>query len=208
MTRIFLLRHGATAFNRRTPYRLQGRRTDGPLDSLGISQARRAAAALSEIRIDAVYASPLARAIETARLVAEPSGREPTAVADLIEAELGRWEGLTWQEASERDPERYERFMAEPGVVPYPEGESFLDVQGRVAPAIAAIADRHPSADVVVVGHNVVNRAYLALPLGLPINRARGIRQSNGGINIVEYENGQPVVVCLNGCLHLVGLGH
>ena len=206
MTRIFLLRHGATSSNRQVPYRLQGRWSDHPLDALGITQATRAAEALSSVKFAAAYSSPLSRALETARLIVAPRGLEPQTVSDLIEADLGRWEGLTWDEARARDPELFDRFMADPGAVPYPDGESFLDVQRRVAPALAAVAERHPDADVLVVGHNVVNRAYLALPLGIPISRARAIRQSNGGINIIEFEGANATVVCLNACLHLEGL--
>jgi broad specificity phosphatase PhoE len=169
-------------------------------------QASRAGEALAHVSFAAVYSSPLLRAMETARIIVEHRGLEPVSVADLTEAEVGRWEGLTWDEARAQDPGLYEQFMADPGSVPYPEGESFLDVQKRVAPALAAIAHRHPGSHVVVVGHNVVNRAYLALPLGLPIARARSVRQSNGGINIVEFEDSTATVLSLNSCLHLDGL--
>jgi broad specificity phosphatase PhoE len=206
MTRLYLLRHGATASNRQLPYRLQGQRTDHPLDSLGQAQAALSRDVLAHVKFAAAFSSPLLRAMETARIIVERSGLAPVPITELTEAELGRWEGLTWDEARARDPEHHERFMANPGTVPYPGGESFLEVQNRAAPALATIAERHPGATVLVVGHNVVNRAYLALPLGLPIDRARSIRQSNGGINIVEIDGSTASVLCLNSCLHLDGL--
>ncbi len=208
-TTLYLVRHGATASNTARPYRLQGRATDLPLGEEGIAQARAAAGALSDLPITAVYASPLVRAIATARLIAEPHGLEPTAVTELIEAELGRWEGLTWDEAEARDPDHFRRFMADPGTVPYPEGESFADAQARALPALARIAAAHEGR-VVVVGHNVVGRSALAGLLGLPIERARGMRLANGGISAVEYPppgQGSPVVVSLNETLHLVRAG-
>ena len=203
MTRIYLLRHGATASNRLVPYRLQGRGSDGALDELGIEQARRASDVLARLSLVAVYTSPLRRARETAGIVAAPHRLEPQGVDALTEAELGRWEGLTWEEAREHDPSLYERFMADPGTTPYPDGESFLDVQRRVSPVIADLAMRHSNSRIAIVGHNVVNRAYLAQPLGLPISLARGIRQANGGINVVQYEGAVAKVICLNACLHL-----
>lgn len=209
MTRVFLIRHGATAANRSVPYRLQGRSSDLPLDELGLEQARRAAGALAGagIRLEAVYSSPLLRASETARAIAEACGPGPVAVPELIEADIGRWEGLTWEEARARDPDEYERFHADPGTVPYPDGESFLDVARRVGPAIARLAAAHPEGAIAVVGHNVVNRAYLAEPLGLPIAKARSIRQANGGISLAEYDpDGTARVVTLNACLHLEGI--
>jgi broad specificity phosphatase PhoE len=206
MATLYLLRHGATAANRLVPYRLQGRGSDRPLDRLGVAQALRAAEALARVPIAAVYASPLARALDTARVVARRHGLEPVAVPPLIEADLGRWEGLTWDEARARDPEHYDRFHTHPGTVAYPDGESFLDVSRRVTPALAALASAHSGAGIVAVGHNIVNRAYLAPLLGLPIDRARGLRQSNGGINVVCYRDHEVEVFTLNASLHLNGL--
>jgi broad specificity phosphatase PhoE len=212
MTRVYLIRHGATAANRADPYRLQGRATDLPLDELGRAQARRAAGALADagVRPSAVFASPLLRAFETARIVAEPHGLGTLAVPELTEADVGRWEGLTWDEARARDPEHYARFHDDPGTTPYPGGESFAEVAARVAPAVARLATAHPGGTIVVVGHNVVNRAYLAGPLGLPIRLARTIQQANGGISLVEYDDpgAPPRVVTLNACLHLEALAN
>lgn len=205
MTRIYLLRHGATALNRMVPYRLQGRATDVSLDDEGREQARRAAGALAGLRLEAIYASPMRRAVETGQAIAEPRGLAVTTVPELTEADVGRWEGKSWDEVAAEDPELYRQFMERPGTTPYAGGESFLDVQHRAVPALARLAARHPGGRIVVVGHNVVNRAYLASVLALPIDRARGIRQENGGISVIDYEEGQPRLVTLNAALHLEG---
>ena len=128
-TIVYLLRHGATAANREIPYRLLGRSLDLPLDEEGVEQARRAGEALRGHRLAAVYSSPMLRAVETAAGVARPHGLEPIVVEGLIEADLGRWEGLTWEQARAGDPGHHEAFFARPGAVPYPDGESFLDAQ-------------------------------------------------------------------------------
>ena len=209
VTRLYLIRHGATEANRARPYRLQGRGTDLPLDEVGRSQARRASEVLvsAGVRLAVVYSSPLRRAMETARLVAEPHGLEPCPVALLTEADVGRWESLTWDEVRAREPELHDRFHADPGRVPYPEGESFADVAVRVVPVMADLALKHPGEVIAVVAHNVVNRAYLAELLGVPIERARALRQSNGGINVIDYhEDGRVEVFSVNGALHLEGL--
>lgn len=208
MARLFLLRHGATALNRLVPYRLQGRHTDPPLDELGVSQAGAAARALvaAGVRLVAIYSSPLRRAVETARIVGAPHGIAPVERAELIEADVGRWEGRTWEEIEASEPEAFARFMADPGTVPYPGGESFRDVQRRARPALERVAADHPGRDVAVVGHNVVNRAVLAHLLGVPIERARALRQSNGGINIIEMGEAGLRVATLNAALHLEGI--
>lgn len=202
-TRIYLLRHGATELNRLVPYRLQGRRSDPGLDDVGQEQARRAAGALARAEIAAVYASPLRRAMETAGIVGAPHALEPEGVAGLMEAEIGRWEGMTWDEARAADPEWYETFHHDPGRTPYPGGESFADVAVRGTAALLELAGRHGGAEIVVVGHNVLNRAVLAGPLGVPIEKARGLRQANGGINVLDVEGGKITVEACNCCLHL-----
>lgn len=210
-TRVFLVRHGATAANRAVPYTLQGSGSDLPLDELGREQARRAGAALADagVRLDAVYSSPLLRAVGTGALVGAPFGLEPVIVPELTEGNVGRWEGLTWAQAQAQDPEHHARFHAHPGTVPYPDGESFQQVADRVGPAIARLARAHPGGNIAVVGHNIVNRAYLAAVLGLPMDLARTLRQSNGGLSLVEFEpdgTGPGRVEILNSLLHLEGL--
>ena len=159
--------------------------------------------ALKHDKLAAVYSSPLARAIETATKVAEGHELIPQVVAELTEADLGRWEGLTWDQAKWHDPQLYHQFHANPGTVAYPEGESFAMVADRVSPVLSALATTHPGASIAVVAHNVVNRAILARFLNLPINHAREIRQSNGGINILEYANQVWTVLTLNSVFHL-----
>ena len=202
-TIVYLLRHGATAANREVPYRLLGRSLDLPLDDEGAEQARRAGKALRHYPLAAVYTSPMLRAVETAARVAWPHGLEPVVVEGLIEADLGRWEGLTWEQARAADPEHHETFLAHPGTVPYPDGESFRDAQQRMLPAIAELASRHLGERIAVVSHNVTNRAYVAGLMGIPIDRAREIRQSNGGISVIRYDGSSPVVETLNARFHL-----
>ena len=204
MTHIYLLRHGATAMNLEVPYRLQGQRIDPPLDESGRAQAEAAALALAARPIVAAYASTLRRSVETAGIVGRPHGLSAVPVAGLSEADLGRWEGLTWEEARRQDPAEHAAFLDRPGTTPYPDGESFGEVADRALGALVEIAGRHAGGAVVVIGHNVVNRAVLAVMLGLDIQRARGIRQANCGINLLRYDNGEFEVETMNATLHLV----
>ncbi len=207
MTRVYLHRHGATAANREVPYRLQGRGSNRPLDDVGLRQAEAASRVLAPVPLRGLYSSPLLRAIQTARAIGLPHGIEPSPVPNLIEGEIGRWEGLTWDEAAMEDPAWHARFMADPGTVPYPHGESFLDVQRRATAAISDLVARHPGEAIAIVGHNILNRAYLAPLMGLPIEKARQIRQSNCGINVLDVEtDGRSTLITLNGAFHLEGL--
>jgi broad specificity phosphatase PhoE len=202
-TSVYLIRHGATALNREVPYRLLGRSLDPPLDEEGADQARRAADALASAPLVAVYSSPLRRALDTAAAIARPHGLSPIVDPPLIEASLGRWEGLTWDQARALDPDLYEAFHSRPGVVPYPDGESFDDARRRMVPAVARLAAEHPGGQIAVVSHNVTNRALLADLMGIPIDLARAIRQANGGISLIQYGVGAPVVETVNARFHL-----
>src|SRR5262249_50843806 len=109
-TLLYLVRHGATPWNLATPALLQGRR-DFPLAPLGIRQAERTRDFLAVRGIDHCYCSPLQRAKHTASIIAEPHDLEPQMRGDLIEADVGAWEGLDWGTISANDAERYQRFM-------------------------------------------------------------------------------------------------
>jgi broad specificity phosphatase PhoE len=206
MATMYLLRHGATAPNLEKPYRLQGQGVDESLAPLGLEQALRARDALADLPFRAVYSSPLRRAMETARIVAGALGLAVQTIDGLREADVGRWEGRSWDDIRANDRAAYEAFMADPGAHGYPEGESFADVADRVTPILNGLLRDHAGAHIVVVGHQVVNRSYLARLLGLPMKLARRIKLANGGISVVALENGEPAVQTMNAALHLAGL--
>lgn len=199
---MYLLRHGATEANERRPYVLQGQGTDGPLSDAGRDQARRAAKALARERIGAVFASPLKRSVETAAIIAEPHGLTVTVVPEIIEVDVGQWEAMTWEAVMERYPDDYRRFMHDPGIFPYSGGESYGDVARRVIPAFERLLREHPGR-IVAVGHNVVNRVFLAHLMGIELRRARTLRQTNCGINVVRCEDDEIELITLNSVLHL-----
>src|SRR5262245_45287152 len=96
-TTLYLLRHAATAANLAQPARLQGRRHDPPLAPLGARQAAATRDFLAVRPIDACFCSPLLRAVQTAAVVAAPHRLTPVPVDDLIECDVGAWEGLDWE---------------------------------------------------------------------------------------------------------------
>ena len=147
-TRIILVRHGETDWNRER--RWQGH-SDRPLNELGREQAAGLAERIGAEPISAVYSSDLMRAHETARLLADRLGLEVTAVPDLRERRFGSWEGL-------RDEEVERRF---PGAHGPPDGETREEMSRRVLRSLRAIADTHPGQTVLVVSHGGPIRAIL-----------------------------------------------
>ena len=170
-TTLYLIRHGATASNLARPYRLQGRQVDPPLDVIGVGQAEATRSALIEVSFAASYSSPLLRATQTARLIAP--ALQPTRIEALTECDVGRWEGLTWDEVRAREPEAYAKHMADSGSFGYPGGESFAEVYARASDALSRVIRQHVGQTILVVSHHVVIRSYLTIQLGKPMSDAR-----------------------------------
>jgi broad specificity phosphatase PhoE len=205
-TYLYLIRHGATEANLARPARLQGRRHNPPLARLGVRQAEATRDFLAIRPIDHCYCSPLLRAVQTAAIVAAPHGLSPQPLEALTECDVGRWEGMDWQSIRYLDAEAHHRFMANPAEHGYPGGESFHDVYERVTAAIEELLDAHAGESILVVGHHVVNRTYLAGLLGLTPDQARQVTLDNCGISVVVRENEETAVSTLNAAFHLQGV--
>jgi broad specificity phosphatase PhoE len=205
-TTLYLVRHGATEANLARPPRIQGRRHNPPLARLGVRQSEATRDFLAVRPIDHCYSSPLLRAIQTATIVAAPHGLAPQPIDALTECDVGRWEGLDWQTVRYLDAEGYQHFHANPAQFGYPGGESFADVYRRVAPAIDELLKQHAGQSILVVGHHVVNRTYLAGLLGLTPDQARQVKLDNCGISVVLREGDQTIVTTLNAAFHLQGI--
>jgi len=205
-TTMYLIRHGATEANLAEPYRLQGRKTDTPLARIGVRQAEATRDFLAIRPVDACYCSPMLRAVQTASIIAAPHGLSPVPIPELVECDVGRWEGLDWQAIRYLDAEAYNRFHANPADQGYPEGESFADVHHRVVGVLNDLLERHAGQSILVVAHHVVNRVFLAGLLGLSIEQARAVSLSNCGISVVHRDQGKTTVSTLNAAFHLQGM--
>jgi broad specificity phosphatase PhoE len=148
VTALLLVRHGETDWN--ADGRLQGH-TDRPLSDFGRRQARQLAEDLAEEKLDAIYASDLSRARETAEIVGARLGLAVVIDPDLREKDWGTWEGLT---PIERDRVEFV-------------GESTKAHQERMLAALRRIADRHPGGRVLVVTHGGSMRRVQAVALGI-----------------------------------------
>ena len=182
---------------------LQGSEIDGPLTVNGQRQAAQLAEFLAPVELSAIYTSPMIRASQTAACCAESRGLSVAPLDSLKECRVGRWQGLSWDQIRERDPVECERFLADPAREPHPGGESYQDLLARVAPAIDGILAAHTGKNVLVVAHNMVNRAYLAHLLGIDLRFARRIRQTNCCINIIHRSSEFTDVVTVNSVWHL-----
>jgi probable phosphoglycerate mutase len=187
VTRLYLIRHGATTLSAED--RFAGA-VDVPLSDEGRAQARSLGERLVGTKLSALYASPLSRTLETARLVGEPQGLEPRLDAGLREIAHGHWEGLRRKEVEQKFAAEYEAWEEDPFTFAPLDGETGLSVMARALPVIRAIVTRHPGENVAVVSHKATIRLLLASLLGFD---ARGYRdrldQAPACLNIVDFKD-------------------
>lgn len=205
-TTLYLIRHGATASNEQVPPVLQGSGIDSSLSDLGQRQAEATGTLLAGFRLDAVFSSPMLRAVQTAEAITRPHGLTVSRQADLHEVDVGQWEGMDWQSISEQTPDEYRRFMDDSGINGYLGGESYQDVLNRVQPVILNLLHENQGQHIAVVAHKAVNRSLLANLLGLEMRRAKDLPQNNCCINVITTGHNTPKLETMNSSLHLPSL--
>ncbi|MBS4730180.1 bifunctional RNase H/acid phosphatase [Mycobacterium sp. SM1] len=161
-TRLVLLRHGQTELSAERRYSGRG---NPALTELGWRQADAAARYLAQRGgIAAVLTSPLQRCFDTAVVAAKALGLDVTVDDDLVETDFGTWEGLTFAEAAQRDPQLHQRWLRDTSARP-PGGESFDEVHQRVRRACDRIIAGHGGTTVLVVSHVTPIKMLLRLAL-------------------------------------------
>jgi alpha-ribazole phosphatase/probable phosphoglycerate mutase len=193
MSRLVLVRHAEPDESMRG--RSYGR-LDVPLSAAGRAQAAAIAETLRGVRLDAIFASPMRRAIDTAAPLAEARGLRVVADEGLRELDFGALEGLTFDEIARERPELYESWMTDPTETRFPDGESFGELRERALAAAADIRAGHEHA--AIVAHGGVTRAILADALQMPERAIFRLDQPYGAISVVDWVDGTAVVRALN----------
>lgn len=163
---------------------------DVPLSDEGRAQATRLGERLATTPLGAIYASPLSRTVETARLVGAPQKLEPRLDGGLREIAHGHWEGKKRSEVEQQFAAEYEAWEEDPFTFAPPQGETGLAVMARALPVIREIVLKHPGENVAVVSHKATIRLLLSSLLGFD---ARGYRdrldQAPACLNIVDFKD-------------------
>lgn len=186
-TRLYLVRHGAT--NLTAEDRFSGAENVF-LSEEGRLQAEYLAGRLADDHITAVYASPLDRTMETARILAGPHRLEPLPRDGLREISHGHWEGRTRAEVESGFAAEYTAWEADPFTYAPEGGESGISVLARALPVIREIIVRHRDENVLVVSHKATLRLLISSLLGFD---ARGYRdrldQAPACLNIMDFKD-------------------
>ena len=195
---VYLIRHGQTQYN--VDGRVQGW-LDVPLNEQGHEQARRLALRLGTEPIDVVFTSPLSRAADTARAVAQRSNLRIVFDDRLREYNMGDWTGKTGDEIAASSAE----LGLDDPLIPIPGGESAMDMRNRVSAFVKELAQRHSKtlSRVVVVSHGGTLGAVIGSMLALPVLRRHPFTFGNGSITEVVWHSSGWRMQTLNDRHHL-----
>jgi probable phosphoglycerate mutase len=187
VTRLFLVRHGATSATQED--RFSGS-SGAELSEEGRWQAARLGERLSHQNITAAYSSPLSRALDTARIIAEQCGLEPATRDGLREMGHGHWEGMKRRDVEEQFALEYAAWEADPFTFAPEGGESGLGVLARALPVIREIVTTHPGGRVLVVSHKATLRLVLSSLLAFdPRGYRDRLDQSPACLNVLDFRD-------------------
>lgn len=167
-TRITLIRHGQTDWN--ADGRWQGHAAV-PLNAIGRQQAEVAADYLAAIgfECDVIYSSDLARARETAQIIASRLNMSVQFDVRFREMDAGEWQGLKLDEIKAWDGERFEEMLTDPYNVPRPGGECYKDQEERAFEGVQALLTAYAGQHIVVVAHEETIASVLRAAVGMEI---------------------------------------
>lgn len=193
-TLILLVRHGQTPT---TGKLLPGRAPGLNLADLGVQQAQEAAQRILALpRVDAVYASPLERARQTAAPIGKALQQKVRIDKGLLECDFGDWTGKELS-ALMKLPE-WSTVQRAPSTFRFPNGESFTEMQTRMVTALDRIRTAHPGGVVVCVSHADPIKAAVAHAMGTHLDLFQRIVVSTCSISAISYSASGPVVLTVN----------
>lgn len=182
MTHVLLVRH---ARNDWVGKRLPGRTPGILLSEEGHAESRALAERLNGYPLDAVYASSLERAVQTARYLAEPRALPVLEVPDLVDLDTGDFTGRDIEQAS-KDP-LWRNVIMSPSIARFPGGEGMWDMQVRAVRAMERIRMAHEGRPVAVVAHADVIKSIVAHYIGLPFDLFQRLEVSTTSVSILSF---------------------
>jgi len=199
MLEIILARHGETDWNVAEIFRGG---VDVALNETGLRQAELLGEYLSGVKIDAIYSSPLKRALRTAEAIACRQALGVSIAPGLIDFDFGEWQGLSHQEVKDRYEELYAGWTNHPDKVKMPAGESLGDVRKRAMAVVRGLVKGYDGR-VVLVSHRVVNKVLICALLGLNNSHFWNIKLDTCGITSFSYKGGSFILTRHNDTSYL-----
>jgi alpha-ribazole phosphatase len=200
VSKLLLVRHGETELNSGERY---WGKTDVALGAMGLKAAESLRDRLAGEKIDFAYSSALKRALVTAQIIASAHNLKVIPCSELNEIDFGKMEGLNFNEVNGKFPEVARKWMQRSPELAYPEGESLLQLDKRVA-EFREILNGHIADDVIlIVAHSGVLRTLICQLLGLaPVDRWK-IRLDLASLSVVDTYPETAILSLLNDTSHL-----
>jgi len=192
---IYLVRHGLPQFPD-DKKRFLGH-FDIPLSEKGFTQARLLAAELSKIELTNIYCSDLKRTYQTAEIIGMPHKIQPKPLQQLREINMGKWDGLTFDEVKQTYPKEYDARGKDILNYCVPDGESFADCAKRVIQVFEQLLAQKDK-NLLIVSHAGVNRIIIGHLIGLPLYNILRLGQDYGCLNIIQCGEQGPRLQLLN----------
>jgi len=187
MATFLLIRHGDNDLIGKS---LAGRLPNVHLNEKGQAQAQAVAAGLAEMKITAVYASPLERAQETAEPLARMHGLPVQILPELLEIDFGEWEGKSFSQLK-RSP-LWEVVHGAPATFRFPGGESFVEAQARVTAGLLALSEQFGKKDLIAcASHSDIIRLTVAYFLKLPLDHFQRLRIRPASLTVLHLNDGE-----------------
>ncbi len=193
MTTVYLVRHAVTSH---TGHKLTGWMEGVHLTDEGRRQAERTANLLSDVPFKAVYASPIDRTIETARIVASPHGLDVKVNHEIGEVRYGKWTNRSLKTLART--KLWGTVQRWPSAVRFPEGETLREVQTRAVDAIEKLREERPRDTICCVSHGDVIKLIVAHYLGLHIDLFQRIFIAPASVSVINVSDYGPQVMLLN----------
>lgn len=201
MTTFFLIRHASCNELGQT---LWGRTPGVCLNETGKSQAQRLADRFRGITLNAIYSSPLERALDTAETIARSMNLEIRKNPAFDEIDFGDWTGKSFDTLS--GDEVWRRFNSVRSATRIPGGESFLEVQTRAVTELDKLSSQHNNARVAIVSHADVIKAAVGYFTATPIDLLQRIEISPCSVSVIAIDNGAARLLTINNQCDLADL--
>ncbi len=179
LTNMIIVRHGETEWNKEHIFQGQ---MDSPLSELRRKQAAATASVLADEQINAVYASDLGRAVETAKIISAPHELDVITDERLRERHLGVFQGLNKKDIQTRFPDVVDHYRSGDPDHVIPQGESSRQRYDRSIACLRELAAKHAGDTILIVTHGGVLRGFLEMLLDLPMNGRRRFSLYNASI--------------------------
>ena len=200
MSKVIIIRHGETEWHAENRY---AGTTDIPLNQRGKTEALQVTERLKNEPLDCVYTSPLQRCFYMADLIAKSHELQPVVSNDIIEIDIGRWDGLTYKEILDTEGEMLKGWIKDPLNTTIPGGEPLVDVQGRAMRCVDEIHRGYPEGTAVIVSHGGPLRAIVATVLGMDLSMCFRLTIDLASVSVITYKGEFSNLELLNDTCHV-----